>query len=144
MNRTMTKEEYVASIKELEEIIAKYREQEKQLKNQYIDENKQFEVNEKVKITTPTFRRAIPDESGRRYMDEECKERDATYAAPLRVKVRLRVGDAKEMSDHEIFMGDLPLMTETGTFVINGAERVIVSQLVRSPGIYYDIAHEKV
>ena len=73
MNRTMTKEEYVASIKELEEIIAKYREQEKQLKNQYIDENKQFEVNEKVKIITPTFRRAIPDESGRRYMDEECK-----------------------------------------------------------------------
>ena len=66
MNRTMTKEEYVASIKELEEIIAKYREQEKQLKNQYIDENKQFEVNEKVKIITPTFRRAIPDESGRR------------------------------------------------------------------------------
>ena len=74
-----------------------------------------------------------------KYSIEECKERDATYAAPLRVKVRLRVGDAKEMSDHEIFMGDLPLMTETGTFVINGAERVIVSQLVRSPGIYYDI-----
>ena len=66
MNKTMTKEEYVASIRELEEIIAKYREQE-------IDENKQFEVNEKVKITTPAFRRAIPDENGRRYMDEECK-----------------------------------------------------------------------
>ena len=79
-----------------------------------------------------------------KYSIEECKERDATYAAPLRVKVRLRVGDAKEMSDHEIFMGDLPLMTETGTFVINGAERVIVSQLVRSPGIYYGIAHDKV
>ena len=79
-----------------------------------------------------------------KYSIEECKERDATYAAPLRVKVRLRVGDAKEMSDHEIFMGDLPLMTETGTFVINGAERVIVSQLVRSPGIYYDITHDKV
>ena len=69
----MTKEEYVASIKELEEIIAKYREQEKQLKNQYIDENKQFEVNEKVKITTPTFRRAIPDEEGRKYIKEEAR-----------------------------------------------------------------------
>ena len=79
-----------------------------------------------------------------KYSIEECKERDATYAAPLRVKVRLRVGDVKEMSEHEIFMGDLPLMTETGTFVINGAERVIVSQLVRSPGIYYDITHDKV
>ena len=72
-----------------------------------------------------------------KYSIEECKERDATYAAPLRVKVRLRVGDAKEMSDHEIFMGDLPLMTETGTFVINGAERVVVSQLHRSPGVFF-------
>ena len=79
-----------------------------------------------------------------KYSIEECKERDATYAAPLKVKVRLRTNDAKEMPEHEIFMGDLPLMTETGTFVINGAERVIVSQLVRSPGIYYDIAHDKI
>lgn len=73
MNKTMTKEEYVASIRELEEIITKYREQEKRLKEQYINENKLFEVNEKVKITTPAFRRAIPDENGRRYMDEEFK-----------------------------------------------------------------------
>ena len=73
MNKTMTKEEYVASIRELEEIITKYREQEKRLKEQYINENKLFEVNEKVKITTPAFRRAIPDENGRRYMGEECK-----------------------------------------------------------------------
>ena len=73
MNKTMTKEEYVASIRELEEIITKYREQEKRLKEQYINENKMFEVNEKVKITTPAFRRAIPDENGRRYLDEECK-----------------------------------------------------------------------
>ena len=79
-----------------------------------------------------------------KYSIEECKERDATYAAPLKVKVRLHANDAKEMSEHEIFMGDLPLMTETGTFVINGAERVIVSQLERSPGIYYDIAHDKI
>ena len=79
-----------------------------------------------------------------KYSIEECKERDATYAAPLKVKVRLHANDAKEMSEHEIFMGDLPLMTETGTFVINGAERVIVSQLVRSPGIYYDITHDKI
>ena len=73
MNKTMTKEEYVASIRELEEIIAKYREQEKQLKQEEIAVNKQCEVHETVKITTPAFRRAIPDENGRRYMDEECK-----------------------------------------------------------------------
>ena len=77
-----------------------------------------------------------------KYSIEKCKERDATYAAPLKVKVRLFNKD-KDFSEHEIFMGDLPLMTKTGTFVINGAERVIVSQLVRSPGIYYDIAHDK-
>ena len=74
---------------------------------------------------------------------EECEERDATYAAPLKVKVRLHNKENDEISEHEIFMGDLPLMTATGTFVINGAERVIVSQLVRSPGIYYAIAHDK-
>ena len=74
---------------------------------------------------------------------EECKERDATYAAPLKVKVRFRNKEKDEFPETEIFMGDLPLMTETGTFVINGAERVIVSQLVRSPGIYYTIAHDK-
>ena len=78
-----------------------------------------------------------------KYSIEECKERDATYAAPLKVKVRLINKENDEINEHEIFMGDLPLMTETGTFVINGAERVIVSQLVRSPGIYYAIAHDK-
>ncbi len=79
-----------------------------------------------------------------KYTIPECKERDATYAAPLKVKVRLYNKENGEINDHEIFMGDLPLMTETGTFVINGAERVIVSQLVRSPGIYYAISHDKV
>ena len=78
-----------------------------------------------------------------KYTIEECKERDATYAAPLKVKVRLYNKENDEINEHEIFMGDLPLMTRTGTFVINGAERVIVSQLVRSPGIYYGIAHDK-
>jgi DNA-directed RNA polymerase subunit beta len=78
-----------------------------------------------------------------KYTIEECKERDATYAAPLKVKVRLHNKETGEISEYEIFMGDLPLMTATGTFVINGAERVIVSQLVRSPGIYYGIAHDK-
>ncbi|MDD7371264.1 MAG: DNA-directed RNA polymerase subunit beta, partial [Firmicutes bacterium] len=78
-----------------------------------------------------------------KYSIEECKERDATYAAPLKVKVKLYNKENDEISEHEIFMGDLPLMTATGTFVINGAERVIVSQLVRSPGIYYAIAHDK-
>ena len=78
-----------------------------------------------------------------KYTIEECKERDATYAAPLKVRVRLYNREADEINEHEIFMGDLPLMTKTGTFVINGAERVIVSQLVRSPGIYYGIAHDK-
>ena len=78
-----------------------------------------------------------------KYSIEECKERDATYAAPLKVRVRLHNKETDEINEHEIFMGDLPLMTATGTFVINGAERVIVSQLVRSPGIYYGIAHDK-
>ena len=78
-----------------------------------------------------------------KYSIEECKQRDATYAAPLKVKVRLYNKEKDEITEHEIFMGDLPLMTATGTFVINGAERVIVSQLVRSPGIYYAIAHDK-
>ncbi len=78
-----------------------------------------------------------------KYTIEECKERDATYAAPLKVRVRLHNKETDEINEHEIFMGDLPLMTSTGTFVINGAERVIVSQLVRSPGIYYAIAHDK-
>ena len=79
-----------------------------------------------------------------KYSIEECKERDATYAAPLKVKVRLHNKETDEIKQHEIFMGDLPLMTATGTFIINGAERVIVSQLVRSPGIYYGIAHDKI
>ncbi|MCH5260600.1 MAG: DNA-directed RNA polymerase subunit beta [Lachnospiraceae bacterium] len=79
-----------------------------------------------------------------KYSIEKCKERDATYAAPLKVKVRLVNKEKDEITEHEIFMGDLPLMTATGTFVINGAERVIVSQLVRSPGIYYAIGHDKI
>ena len=79
-----------------------------------------------------------------KYSIEECKERDATYAAPLKVKVRLYNKETEEIKEHEIFMGDLPIMTATGTFVINGAERVIVSQLVRSPGIYYEIGHDKI
>ena len=83
-------------------------------------------------------------EDEKKYTIEECKERDATYAAPLKVKVRLHNKETGEFTEHEIFMGDLPLMTATGTFVINGAERVIVSQLVRSPGIYYVIGHDKV
>ena len=83
-------------------------------------------------------------EEDKKYTIEECKDRDATYAAPLKVKVRLHNKETGEFAEHDIFMGDLPLMTETGTFVINGAERVIVSQLVRSPGIYFVIAHDKV
>ena len=79
-----------------------------------------------------------------KYTIEECKERDATYAAPLKVTVKLHNKDTDEINEHEIFMGELPLMTDTGSFVINGAERVIVSQLVRSPGIYYDVTHDKV
>lgn len=79
-----------------------------------------------------------------KYTIEECKERDATYAAPLKVKVRLHNKENNEINEHDIFMGDLPLMTQTGTFVINGAERVIVSQLVRSPGIYYAVDHDKI
>ena len=78
-----------------------------------------------------------------KYSIEECKERDATYAVPIKVNVHLRNEETGEIAQHDIFMGDLPLMTETGTFVINGAERVIVSQLVRSPGIYYAIDHDK-
>ena len=83
------------------------------------------------------------DEKDAKYTIEQCKERDATYAAPLKVRVRLINKETGEINEHEIFMGDLPIMTVTGTFVINGAERVIVSQLVRSPGIYYAIAHDK-
>ena len=87
-------------------------------------------------------------EEDKKYTIEECKERDATYAAPLKVKMRLinKVANAvfPDVHEEEIFMGDLPIMTETGTFVINGAERVIVSQLVRSPGIYYAIGHDKI
>ena len=83
------------------------------------------------------------DEKDAKYSIEQCKERDVTYAAPLKVRVRLINKETEEINEHEIFMGDLPIMTVTGTFVINGAERVIVSQLVRSPGIYYAIAHDK-
>ncbi|NLZ82031.1 MAG: DNA-directed RNA polymerase subunit beta [Clostridiales bacterium] len=83
-------------------------------------------------------------EDDKKYTIDECKERDATYAAPLKVKVRLHNKENNEINEHDIFMGDIPLMTETGTFVINGSERVIVSQLVRSPGIYYSIEHDKI
>ena len=83
-------------------------------------------------------------EDEKKYTIPECKERDATYAAPLKVNVSLHNKETEEITTQEIFMGDMPLMTETGTFVINGAERVIVSQLVRSPGIYYAIDHDKV
>ena len=82
-------------------------------------------------------------EEDKKYSIEECKQRDATYSAPLKVRVRLYNREKDEISEHEIFMGDLPLMTATGTFVINGAERIIVSQLVRSPGIYYAVSHDK-
>ncbi|SCN26189.1 DNA-directed RNA polymerase subunit beta [Clostridium sp. N3C] len=78
-----------------------------------------------------------------KYSVEECKERDATYAAPLKVKVRLYNKESGELKEQEVFMGDFPLMTEQGTFVINGAERVIVSQLVRSPGVYYSVSRDK-
>lgn len=78
-----------------------------------------------------------------KYSVEECKERDATYAAPLKVKVRLLNKETGEVKEQEVFMGDFPLMTEQGTFIINGAERVIVSQLVRSPGVYYDVSVDK-
>ena len=79
----------------------------------------------------------------KKYTIEECKERDATYSAPLFVKVRLHSKEDKNIQEHEVFMGDLPLMTDNGTFVVNGAERVIVSQLVRSPGMYYKVSHDK-
>jgi DNA-directed RNA polymerase subunit beta len=78
-----------------------------------------------------------------KYSVEECKERDSTYAAPLKVKVRLLNKETGEVKEQEVFMGDFPLMTEQGTFVINGAERVIVSQLVRSPGVYYNYSVDK-
>ena len=78
-----------------------------------------------------------------KYSVEECKERDATYAAPLKVSVRLTNNETGEIKEQEVFMGDFPLMTEQGTFVINGAERVIVSQLVRSPGVYYNYSVDK-
>ncbi len=77
------------------------------------------------------------EETGTKYNIEQCKERDATFAAPLRLKVRLINKETGEINESEVFMGDLPLMTDTGTFIINGAERVIVSQLVRSPGVYF-------
>ena len=105
-------------------------------------------ISRRLRITAASLSLEFVDftlcEDDVKYSIEECKERDATYAAPLKVKVRLHNKETDEINEHEIFMGDLPLMTETGTFVINGAERVIVSQLVRSPGIYYAIAHDKI
>ena len=85
--------------------------------------------------------RLCPDEI--KHTIEECKERDATYSAPLKVEVRLHNKETDTIKEHEIYIGDLPLMTDTGSFVINGAERVIVSQLVHSPGIYFTIDHDK-
>ena len=79
-----------------------------------------------------------------KYTVEECKERDVTYAAPMYVRVRLQNMETGEIKESEVFMGDFPIMTESGTFVINGAERVIVSQLVRSPGVYFDMTHDTV
>ena len=78
-----------------------------------------------------------------KYTVAECKERDATYAAPMRVRARLINKETGEIKENEVYMGDFPLMTDSGTFVINGAERVIVSQLVRSPGVYYGMSHDK-
>ena len=77
-----------------------------------------------------------------KYEVDECKQRDVTYAAPLKVKVRLINKETGEVKEQEVFMGDFPLMTDKGTFIINGAERVIVSQLVRSPGVYFDITND--
>ena len=98
------------------------------------------DYNQSMSLEFVDFQIAMDDI---KYTIEECKERDATYAAPLKVKVRLNNKDTGEIAEHEIFMGDMPLMTDTGTFVINGAERVIVSQLVRSPGIYFTLSHDK-
>ena len=99
------------------------------------------DFNQNLSLEFVDFKLCVDE---KKYSIVECKERDATYSAPLKVKVRLHNKETEEFTEHDIFMGDLPLMTETGTFVINGAERVIVSQLVRSPGIYYDITHDKV
>jgi len=99
------------------------------------------DFNQNLSLEFVDFKLCVDE---KKYTIVECKERDATYSAPLKVKVRLHNKETEEFTEHDIFMGDLPLMTETGTFVINGAERVIVSQLVRSPGIYYDITHDKV
>lgn len=82
-------------------------------------------------------------ESTPKYTEDECRERDVTYAVPLKVKVRLINKETGEVKEQEVFMGDFPLMTENGTFIINGAERVIVSQLVRSPGVYFDSQRDK-
>lgn len=79
-----------------------------------------------------------------KYTIEECKARDATYSKPLKMKVRLLNKETGEVKEQEIFMGEFPLMTDSGTFIINGAERVIVSQVVRSPGIYFDMQHDKI
>ena len=78
-----------------------------------------------------------------KYSEHEARERDASYSAPLKVKVRLINKETGEVKEQEVFMGDIPLMTENGTFIINGAERVVVSQLVRSPGVYYSESIDK-
>ncbi len=114
---------------------------DKGLKDVFDDISPISDYSGKLSLEFIDFRLCADDA---KYSIEECKERDATYAAPLKVKVRLINRETDEINEHEIFMGDLPLMTRTGTFVINGAERVIVSQLVRSPGIYYGIGHDKI
>jgi len=83
------------------------------------------------------------DRENIKYSIEECKERDATYSAPMKVKIRLENIKTGEIKEQEVFMGEFPVMTEQGTFIINGAERVIVSQLVRSPGVYYNESIDK-
>ena len=111
------------------------------LKEAFDDISPIEDFNKHLSMEFSSFRLCTDDI---KYSIKECKERDTTYAAPLKVLVRLFNKDKEETIEHEIFMGDLPLMTDTGTFVINGAERVIVSQLVRSPGIYFGNDHDKV
>lgn len=109
------------------------------LKEVFKDVSAITDYNGNLVLTFIDYR--IDDEP--KYSVEECKERDVTYAAPLRVKARLFNNETGEGKEQEVFMGDFPLMTESGTFVINGAERVIVSQLVRSPGVYYGFDYDK-
>ncbi|MDR0822016.1 MAG: DNA-directed RNA polymerase subunit beta [Oscillospiraceae bacterium] len=109
------------------------------IKEVFRDTDKITDQNNKFELNFVDFR----FEEKPKYTIAECKERDVTYAAPMRAKVRLKNIETNNITETEIFMGDFPLMTESGTFVINGAERVVVSQLVRSPGVYYDFEYDK-